>query len=73
MPIDSQLLTLGYTILAGLVGVVFFLGRASARLDRVENDHRDIQASLVRIFDRMEKLGQHPADCTAFRQRPPER
>lgn len=53
---NSELLVLGYTILAGLLGCAFFVGRLSARVDHLAHTTMKLDESLSKIFTGLETL-----------------
>lgn len=66
--IDPQAGMLGYTILAGLVGVAFFLGRVSSRVDRCERDSTTLTSTTTAIFTELRELTKLAAKNEGYHQ-----
>lgn len=56
MSLDSA--NLAYTILLSLIGLAFFTGRLSIRVDRLDRDYQTINQTSREIFRELNKLSQ---------------
>jgi len=66
----AELATLGYTILAGLLGVAFFLGRLSTKIDSLQAERIELRQNLHEIFNRLDVLAQAAAKNDAWHRQP---
>ncbi len=54
----ADLMTLAYTIIAGLVGVAFFLGRLSKTVENLRQERDELRRDLHDIFTRLDALAR---------------
>lgn len=74
MPVDlANLANLIYTILVALVGLAFFTGRLSMKVDRFRDDRNEIENRLNQIFHKLDELTRLAALNEAWHHNEPER
>ena len=53
-----------YTVLAGLVGIAYFLGRYTAKVDGVIKEQQDLRSLIGQIYDRIDDIAKNiPHQC----------
>ena len=65
---SAEFLTLAYTILAGLVGIAFFLGRLSSRVDTLKEEYAATKNTVAAIFAKLDRLTEIAIAGEAWRR-----